>query len=460
MSPRRLAILTGVLAVLFAFVALFERKMPTTQEKVDRGDVLWDVNEAKIGKVEIGRDNTVIAFERDGETWRMTRPDTYPADSGTMSALLSDLAHPAREGLAPAGGSEPDYGLTAPRAVVTISSKEGGKSVRGESHTLSIGREIPGTDTVAARVKGENRTVFVRSTLANDLLKPVDGYKSRKVFAGSSIDVSHVAIARGRGRLEFEKRKDRWWMTKPTVDLAASAAVARLIDDLLAENVVEFVKIAKTDLAGDGLAPPIYTVTMALGGKPVTLDIGATRADGKSVYGRSNGQTFALDSTATDELAREADAYRETRVARFENASAKKFVWSAGGGPRRELVREGAEWKEGGRTVPAASVDDVLTAIGALDGKDFLSAAEGEKIAGAPEVAAFTIETAGGELYSASVRPAENARLAVKLADRPEALLVPASDFEHVTGAVRKIPPAASPAPAPKTPPPAKPKTP
>jgi len=456
MSPRRLAILTGVLVLLFAFVALFERKMPTTQERVDRGDVLWDVNEAKVGKIEIGRDNTVLAFERDGETWRMTRPDAYPADPGTMSALLSDLARPAREGIAPAGGSEPDYGLTAPRAVVTVSTKEGGKGVRGESHTLSIGREIPGTDTVAARVKGENRTVFVRSTLANDLLKPVDGYKSRKIFAGSSMDVSHLVIARGRGRLEFEKRKDRWWMTKPALDLAASAAVGRLIDDLLAESVVDFVKIAKTDLAGDGLAPPIYTVTMTTGGKPVTLEIGATRADGKSAYARSNGQTFALDSAATDELAREADSYRETKVARFENASAKKVAWTSGG-QRREFVREGADWKETGRAVPAAAVEDVLTAIGALEGKGFLSAAEGEKIAGAPEVGSFTVERAGGDVFSASVRPAENARLAVKLADRPEALLVPASDFERVAAAVRKIPP---PAPAAKAPPPAKKKSP
>jgi len=460
MSPRRLAILSGVLVLLFAFVALFERKMPTTQERVDRGDVLWDINEAKIGRIEIGRDNTVITFDRDGEAWRMTRPDAYPADSATLSALLADLARPAREGVASAGSSEPDYGLTSPRAVVTVSTKEG-KGVRAESHTLSIGREIPGTDTVAARVKGENRTVFVRSSLAGDLLKPVDGYKSKKVFAGSAPDVTHLVIARGRGRLEFEKRKERWWMTRPASDLASSAAVGRLIDDLLAENVVDFVKIAKTDLAGDGLTPPIYTVTMTISGKPVTLDIGATRADGKSVYGRLGSQTFALDSTAADELAREADAYRETKVARFENGAVKKAVWTAGA-EHREFVRAGADWKESGRAIPSASVEDVLTAIAALDAKDFLSEPDYQKIAGAPEVASFTVETSGGDVFAASVRPSEGGRLAIKLADRPEALLVAPADFERVSAAVRKIapPPAAPPAKGPPTPPTKKPKTP
>lgn len=449
MSPRRLAILTGVLIVLFAFVAFFERKMPTTQERTDRGDVIWDVNEAKIARIEINRDGIALTFDREGEGWRMTRPDNYPADAGVLSPLVSDLARPAREGEASAGASEPDYGLTSPRAVVTVSTREN-KGTRAESHTLSIGREIPGTDTVAARVKGENRTIFVRTSLAAELLKPADGYKSRKVFAGSSLDATRLAIARGRGRLEFEKRKDRWWMVRPMADLAGSATVSRLIDDLLAMNVTEFLKIPKTDLPGDGLAPPIYTVTMIISGKPVSAEIGATRSDGKSAYARSGGETFAIDSAATDELAKEADAYRETKVARFDNANAKKLSW-ASRGAHREFTRGGSEWKEGGKPVPAASVEDVLTAIGALEGKDFLAADDYQKLVRAPEIASFAIETSGGESFSVSVRSGGE-RLAAKVADRPEALLVSAADFDRVTSAVAKIP-----VPAPARTPPAKP---
>lgn len=447
MSARRLAILTGVLVLLFGFVAIFERKMPTTQERIDRGDVVWDVNEAKVGKIEIGREGAVLTFERDGDQWRMTHPDAYPADGGTLSTLLSEVARPAREGEAAGGAGEPDYGLTSPRAVVTVSSKEG-KGGRAESHTLSIGREIPGTDTVAARVKGENRTIFVRSSLATDLLKPVDAYKSKKIFPGSAFDTTRLSIARGRGKLEFEKRQNRWWMTRPIADLAGSAPVGRLIDDLLAENVTEFVRIGKSDLAGDGLAPPIYTVSMTTGGKTVVLDIGATRSDGKSAYARSGGQTFAIDSTATDELAKEADAYREAKVARFDNGAAKKFSWTSDG-MHRELARSGTDWTESGKNVPSAAVEDVLTAIGSLEAKDYMPAADQARIAGAPEVAAFSVETEAGDAFTASVRPAEGGRLAVKLADRPEALLVPAADFERVTAAVRKLPPPAAAAPAP-----------
>jgi hypothetical protein len=38
MSPKKLIALTAVVAVLFAFIVLFERKMPTTAERERKGD--------------------------------------------------------------------------------------------------------------------------------------------------------------------------------------------------------------------------------------------------------------------------------------------------------------------------------------------------------------------------------------------------------------------------------------
>jgi len=92
-------------------------------------------------------------------------------------------------------------------------------------------------------------------------------------------------------------------------------------------------------------------------------------------------------------------------------------------------------------------VEDVLTAIGALEAKDFLSAADYRKIEGTSEIASWSVDTNLGESFSVSLRPAGGGRLAARVADRTDALLVPAADFERVTVAVRKIPPAAAPPP-------------
>ena len=427
--------------------------MPTTQERLERGDVLWQIEEADIRKIEIVRDNMALEFSRTPPgDWKMVRPESYPADAGSLSSLVFDLAKPPREGEAPAAANEPDYGLVTPRAVVAITSidSKNPKDKKQEIHTLSIGKEIPGTDTVAARVKGENRTVFLRSSLATDLLKPVDDFKSKKIFPGSVADVGQLSILRGRGRIDFEKRKETWWMTRPASDLAASAPVTRLIDDLLAANVTEFLKISKADLGGDGLAPPIYTVTMTIARKPTVLEVGATRADGKSAYARSGDQTFAIDATLTDELSKEADAYRETKVARFETPDVRELDWKTGEASR-SIRKDGTEWKEGAKTIPAPAVEDVLTAIASLDAKDFLAEAATRRLESQPETASWKIALVSGGTISAAARPESPGRVAVEVSGRPSALLVPSADLEKVLAAEKKVPAAsATPPPAPK----------
>ena len=48
MSPRKLLVLTAVVAVLFAFIVLFERKMPSTAERQRKGELYWDLPEDRI----------------------------------------------------------------------------------------------------------------------------------------------------------------------------------------------------------------------------------------------------------------------------------------------------------------------------------------------------------------------------------------------------------------------------
>lgn len=446
MSTRRLAVLTAVVIALFAFIVLFERHQPTTQERLERGDVLWDINEGKLARITIVRGAETLELVRDSDnSWRMARPTAYAADSSLLSSLVFDLARPQRLGEATEGVSGPDYGLTKPRVVVTVTEKEE-KQKKPASHTLSLGSDVPGTDTVAARVQGENRIVFVRSTVAADLLKPVESFWSRRVFSGSSADVTKLSIARGRGQLEFEKRKSAWWMTRPVADLADATAVDRLVGDLLAANVTEFPKVLDSELSGDGLQPPIFTVSMTFTRKPQVLEIGATRGDGKTAYARTSGKILAIDSSITDELSREADAYRETKLVRFESGDVQTLAVTFGG-KARTIVRSGPDWTESGKTVPATGVEDVLTAIAALTGKDFLSTQETAPAESQAEIANLKIEGKPGQSWAVSFRPFQDKRLAAKVTGRPAALAVEAADLDRVTDALKKISPQAPPAP-------------
>jgi len=440
MTARRLAILSAVVIALLAFIVLYERNVPTTAERVEKGNVAWDIDPGAFARIEILRDGETMEFARKKDlSWKMIKPIAYPADATLMSTLVFDLAHPEKTGEEVESTSQPDYGLMSPRAVVTVTTKpEKGKE--SAAYAVSIGKDVPGTDTVAARVKGENRIVFLRSNLATDLLKPVNAYKSHKIFDAGPDDVTQVSIVRGRGRIEFEKRKDQWWLTSPIADLGDSAAVTRLVGSLLGETVSEFVAIAPSELAGDGLNPPMYTVRVVAGGKPSVLEIGATRADGKSVYARANGQTFALDSSMTDDLSSEADTYRERKLARFDAAAVRGIAISS---PDRnlKLVKTGEKWAEDGQEIPSASVDDFLTALAAIESRAFLSADETAGVASRPETLGVKIEIADRSPINISFRSRKSGSVAARVSARPSALSVDPAGLEGLVAQIAKLSP-------------------
>jgi len=67
-----------------------------------------------------------------------------------------------------------------------------------------------------------------------------------------------------------------------------------------------------------GLNPPLYRVTIGAGKEtPVSVDFGATRADGNSIYARREGQVMTVEGEIAEELSKEAEAYRSTSAVAF-----------------------------------------------------------------------------------------------------------------------------------------------
>lgn len=444
MSPKRLGILSAIVVGLFAFIFFYERHLPSTQERMSRGDVIWDINEGDFARLIVNSGGQTFEFHRENDlSWKMVKPEVYPADDSTLNSIVFDFAHPSRMGETPESSTTPDYGLMTPRAVVTIVTKPKKGEKEGKSFTLSLGRDIPGTNTTAARVKGDNEIIFVSTNLVTDVTKPEASFKSRKIFSGAEADVTALSVTRGRGMLGFQKKNGIWWLTRPYDDLADTSAVSRLVDDLLAENVSEFLKLAPTDLSGDGLTTPIYRVTLSEKKKGAqTLDIGATRSDGKSVYARANGQTFAIDSTVTDELSREADAYRETRLVRFENPDVKSLTLTMGG-KTRLFTRSsaGIGWLISGKPAASNSVEDFLTALSSITSTSFVPSRAAAPVAGGEETASIVLTMTGGHTWTISVRPHDRDEVAAAVSERPQELLVKNSDWNRAVAAARRITP-------------------
>ena len=461
MTPRKILLLTVAVVVLFGFIFLFERKMPTTSEAQQKRDLIWELPEEQIESIRLDRPDSSIELRKTGpSSWRLARPDSYPADSGTASDLASQLARLRRAGGESAEARPEDYGLSpaekgpstpapgtpppaaAPRA--TIVWKDPDHPARHLSRTLEFGVDIPGTDATAARMIGGSAVIFVPSTLAVAVKKNADDFKSRDVFGGNVGEVTGLDIERGRGRISLGKRKGVWWLSQPVTDLADGDFAQRFVDELTGLKAVEFVSGAdRANLATLGLAPPLYRASLLSGtGKPAAstvVEFGATRSDGNTVYARREGQVFTVSSSIVEDLSKEAVAFREPRLVRFDRANLSAIEGTFGA-EKFSVERKDSGWIAGGKPVPAATADDLMSAVLDLKSRNFLEDGAAGALKGREPGGAFTMKIAGGEAWTVSLYPVRSDTQAL-VSGRPGAFFVPGDPTRTLLAQFRKAAP-------------------
>lgn len=461
MSAKKILILTALVIALFAFIVFVERKMPTTEERQQKGDLVWDLPEDRIDSVVLTSPAGLVELDRAGASaWRLARPDPYPADGFAASDLVSQLARLKRSSPDAPEARPEDYGLASPSAKATIGWKEDSKAAK-QTRTLEFGIEIPGTDATAARVAGTSTVLFVPTSLANAVRKKPDEFKSKEVF-GSSSEAARLDVDRGRGRLSVEKKNGIWWLRQPISDLADRDAAEKLVGALTGLRVLEFVASPqKPGLASFGLAPPLYHVVLAdAKGPGVSVDFGATRSDGNSVYARRENQVFTVASSIVEDLSREAEAFREPRLVRFDRASVVGLD-GAFAQSRFSLARKEAGWSLGSRAVTAPPVDDLLSALLDVKSKSFEDEAEGKALAAGQAAATVTARlSAGAEPASWVVKfYPKGTETEATVSGRPGAFLIAGDPASALETAFQKAAAAPTPAPtaaatAPAAPPP------
>jgi hypothetical protein len=453
MTPRKLIILTTLVVALFLFVFLFERKMPTTGERVQKGDLVWEIPEDKVESVRLERPSGIVELARAGEkSWKLVKPDAYPADGFSASDVVSQLARLRRSSPDSAEAKPEDYGLKTPTVKATITWKDDAKPERKLSRTLEFGIDIPGTETTAARAAGGNAVLFVPTTLALAVKKAPDEFKSKEVFGSKpTSDAARLDVDRGRGRLSLAKKDTLWWLKQPVSDLADGDAVDKLIGSLTALRVIDFLPSPQGQgLASLGLVPPLFHVVLSdAKGPGITVDYGSTRSDGNSVYGRRENQVFTVASTVVEDLSREAEAFREPRLLRFDRA-AVTGIEAAFPKSKFTFERNQAGWALAGKNLTAPPVDDVLTALLDLKSKSFEDDAHARALGAREPAATVSVRLSSGEPWVVKIYPSA-AQPEATVSGRPGTFLLAGDAASLLESAFQKAATPPTPAPAPPT---------
>jgi cyclophilin family peptidyl-prolyl cis-trans isomerase len=418
-----------------------------------------------------------LILERDGESWRMTRPKEAPADRQAvedMGSKLSSLEIKAFVEDAPKDLVR--YGLEKPELALVLrlrvdppaeEKKDEAKDAKKDEKKpeekkapefkalgeLLFGKICPAGTVAGAEASGRFRYakraadpgVFAVPAEAVDrLLGGALALRDRTVLKVANKDkILRLAVSRGELKYAAEKKDGKWMLTSPVGEEADSGASGRLVDrlaDLTAEKVVADGVRGKA-VAEYGLDKPSAALELV-------VETGADPKTHRALLGKASsaGGTYAMlaDGEVIYELSRgTADDLSGELVRRelldFDKTRAQKIVVTR---KRGELVlaRTGQGWSiEQPAPAAPADKDKVEALLAALAGlraeriADYAPAAL-SKYGLVKPTAAVTVEVEGTKPAVLQVGDGleSGARRYVKVPERAPAFVVDKSVYERL----------------------------
>ncbi len=367
MPTRKLLILTGVFAALLAFVVLWERHQPTSEERAKGQKLLLELDAKEVEGLVLERpgQQTVELKKADGR-WVLAGAKGGAADAVAADGLVADLGRLDLLGETRTAFDPKEYGLDAPKAKVTI------RLAGGAARTVLFGAAIPGADATAAAVDG--RLGSVKFAPIAQLTKPFDEYRSKSLLDVPVSEVTRLTVVRGPNRVSVARDGSSWRLEQPVADLASGPFVDQLLADLAGVRASEFPTIGPADLPRVGLAPPAAEVVLEKGREVVArLAFGAEKADAAGkLYASRDGVVMVVDDRAQESLGKELSAYREGKLLPLDPWLVTRVEVEAG------ELRAGAEkvegaWSSAGREVEARLVEDVVDRLSSAEVRRFVA---------------------------------------------------------------------------------------
>lgn len=473
MKPRTLLILTILVVGLGAFIAFYERDLPSSEEREQAAKRLLGTLEAEqVEAVTLQWGDQRVVLERqtpeegskeEGPTkeggepedalgapagppkagWRLTEPFQSRADTSLVDSLLGTLTglekkHTVEESEETA--SRADLGLDPPAATVTLQTEDG-------EQVLELGGEVPMSQDRVASLAGSGEISVVSGSLWNDVTREPGAWRDRAVIGLASADVDRLEIAAGEGGagkpVVITRDGEQFRLEAPIADRADRTEVRNLLSDLTGLRAQSFVDDPKTLATGLGLEPPRAVVTLAGGsGEPVRLEVGESLdADLGRYYGRVQGQTFIFQiRDLLDKLERPANAWRSRSWSGLEVFRIRKVrVEDAAGELTVERVDN--DWLRDGEKIPYAPVSDLLYAFADVDAERLLTpeqaAAQG-LVLGDPELT-LEVEAEGFPAETLTVYAATDEGVPARASDRDVVFLLPPEQRTQLDTAVEGV---------------------
>jgi len=464
--PKTLLVLALLVGGLAAFIALYERDLPSSDERREREGKAVPVDAEDLTEVAVEWGGTTLRFTREpkpesaateaapfggpARDWRIVEPIENRADRGAVDRLAGDLAG-LKIDRTLEDAARADVGLEPPRGTIRWKTPE-------SEGTLEIGGEVPASSNVVVASSSRSGLLVVPGYFVKELGKAPGEWRAREVLAATRDEIRRVTLAPAGGqRVVLVERGNGFGVEAPFSDLADRGLIDPLLSDLIALKVASFVDPPLPAEAESALAAGPGRIELGLDGQdaPFVLEIGAEAEPGGERFLRAGAMAFRARTHLVEALERSADAWRSKNWTSFDSFRIESLKL-ADATATTELVRSSGDWLRDGTKIGYPVAGDLLYAI---------TSAKAERVATGAEAAAFPVESPSLTITVADANGAEevltlhgtasDGSVAARVSGRDVLLLLPAAKVAEVReklDAVRGAEAVAPPAEASETP--------
>jgi hypothetical protein len=437
MKPRTLLVLLVLVAGLGSFIWLYERELPSSEERaklekrvlqVEKDDVTAVTLQSGSGTVRMEKVKLPVQEKKTDEEeitapeteWHLRQPLQARADAFAVDGLLDALT--SLEQTRVLEDVDPKQaGLDKPRATVRLKTGEG-------ETVFKIGAADPlGGSTIAAV---GDQTFVVSDSILAEIQKAPGDWRDRQMYRGDRDQVQRITLSSG---VVLVPRGEAFHIEKPVADRADREKV----DDLFAE----LSGLTAERFLNEQMGQRRAAVEVAFKqGPPVRIEVGPAASE-DTVRARVGSQVFEARTRLAELASRPAAEWRSQTLSGFDVFQVESATVQDGQG-KLTLQRAEPDWKRGEETISYLPVSDFLFALVQARAERLLLPGE-LGIAGKP---ALTVTLKGKEAgeETLTLYPPVAAGVPARASGRDLVLLLPAGTLGEIQGKlaeVRKAPP-------------------
>lgn len=402
-------------AMLFALVLFFRHfQNLSSPEPVQ---ILSHLQPQLVTSIQIIPPNTPeIQADRTNQTWFLTRPVSYPAQSAAIEALLDALQkltpamHLEAGELREHNDTDKEFGFDNPQFSIVIEAGQ-------QRWQLNVGNKTAPGDQVFLRVVGLEGVFVTDIDWLKLIPRSVNDWRDTALVDASQIeDCDWIVVTNGTKILELRRDATNhlWQMIRPMQARANNDRINDALQQLQTARVSRFITDdPKTDLSAFGLQPADMDIWLGHNTNLATaIHIGKNFTNNSTQVYAMRGDWNAVMTTAGEALQAWRGTINDFRDPHlFELTAPVAEIESLGPGTNHFILQRSATngWKVGGENFPVdtGSVQQFIQTLAGLRIAEFV-----KDVVTAPDLQTYGLASPARQIILRSAAGDTNAVIA------------------------------------------------